>query len=464
MDNQEPELTQIANAELLHTGHKLPEQSRVPNGFNVNQTSFNDIIHQWQPMGIRVNLNLPFTGNDKDFLFAIRNGPFIPQFDHKYSDYVAEYQNGKHTTSLTEVGEYAYNNMMPVSYAYAQAKTIQPDKSAIFITHYDQPPPLASFATMFRKWRGAMHYRIRVVAGFTTQGYVFTTMYRNVRRPPMIVDRSKFAMPVIGQDSSYRQGMVNSYVMGDTAMFRHFEVQVPFEYPQPYYDQFNWIANRTRPSKFFEKIVDKNNFNTLACIYNEPFGDNFVLFGLRGKLESSVSGSQISFELEYRAGDDFQFSDPFLPIDRMYTKLTEASDLSYITSPSNDWFSDGYKCSKSSQSGGSSMSPTLARKNQIQTISADDMTQKLLAVRNQEIAQQREEELKRREEELRQREEQQRIRDEADRLARAKQLQAQTAARSRKPRSTEDEGQDEVDPVYEEHKPLRKSLRDVLNF
>lgn len=463
MDNQEPQLTQISNLEMLHSGHKLPEQSQTPNGFNVNPTSFSDLIHQWQPMGIRVTLNLPFTGNDKDFLFAIRNGPFIPQFDYSYTDYQNKRATGADppTNVLIPINEYAYNNMMPVTYAYSQAQSIDPNQSAIYITHYDQPPPLASFSTMFRKWRGTMHYRIRVVAGFTTQGYVFTTMYRNVRRGPMVVNRAKYAASVVGQDSSYRQGMVNSYVMGDTAMFRHFEIQVPFEYPQPYYDQFNWIANRTRPHLIFRSTNDPSRTTTISSIYNEPFGDNFILFGLRGKLESSVSGSQISFELEYRAGDDFQFSDPFLPIDNLILKLTSKSNKDTITSPSNSWSSNGFFAQKN-------LVAASDKKDEPDetVIPANEMTEKLLAIKQQELIKQQEEaairqrELEEREARIRQIEEQERERarrtQEAQRTA--------TASRARKPRSLDEDGLDTVDPAFEEMKPLRKSLRDVLQF
>lgn len=431
MDNQEPELTQISNLELLHSGHKLPEQSLIPSTPAINETSINDIIHQWQPMGIRVSMNLPFIGNDKDFLFAIRNGPFIPQFDYSYTDYM---DTGDKLTSIS-LNEYAYTNMMPVTYAYSQAKQINPDEAPIFITHYDQPPPLSSLSTMFRKWRGTMHYRIRVVAGFTTQGYIISTMYRNVRRYPLLVNRANYAASVIGQDSSYRQGMVNSYIMGDTAMFRHFEVQVPFEYPMPYYDQFNWIANRTRPSMFFltKQSGDDLVTNVKASVFNEPFGDNFILFGLRGELQSSVQGSKISFELEYRAGDDFQFSDPFIPIDNLYLKTTEASDLKYSQSPSSSWESNGYIHYPRTKDILNEKKTSTTPK----TIPADEMTQKLLSIKNQERER-----------------------------ARQEQLRAQSA-RVRAPQRTirsADEPDDVEEETSSEVKPLRKSLRDVLNF
>lgn len=434
MDNQEPELTPISNLELLHSGHKLPEQSLIPDVPAINQTTVNDIIHQWQPMGIRVSMNLPFVGNDKDFLFAIRNGPFIPQFDYTYKDYV----NKNKTSTISNINEYAYTNMMPVTYAYAEGKQIDPDQAPIFITHYDQPPPLSSLSTMFRKWRGTMHYRIRVVAGFTTQGYIISTLYRNVRRPPLIVNRANYAASVLGQDASYRQGMVNSYVMGDTAMFRHFEVQVPFEYPMPYYDQFNWIANRTRPSMFFltnDNGTDPPTTSTISTIYNEPYGDNFLLFGLRGELQSSVQGSKISFELEYRAGDDFQFSDPFLPIDILYLKSTYDSDLTYSQSPSTSWESTGYTHRKRA-------SQVKQQQQSERVIPADQMTDKLLAIKNQE--------------EVRRRSEQQR----------QQQLQQRQTRRGKRDVSDdeEDEHQEKEPDIREDVKPLRKSLREVLNF
>ena len=261
MDNEEPVLSEIANSQISHDGHKLPEQSRVattqvPRGFDVDH-----LIKQWQPMGIRVKLAVPFYGNDKDYIFAIRNGPFIPSNTYIYSDSSGEATidtatgfpdpSKRKLTSTQTYNSYAWNNMINVTHAYdaIQTSSEAEDKIPVTITQYDEPPILSSLATMFRRWRGTMHYRLRVVAGFTTQGYIFVTLVRNSPSLVICSNPNSTLRGIKREDASYRESMINSYVMGDTAMFRHFEFQVPYEYPTPYYDQFAWIGKRTRDRK-----------------------------------------------------------------------------------------------------------------------------------------------------------------------------------------------------------------------
>lgn len=159
-------------------------------------------------------------------------------------------------------------------------------------------------------------------------------------------------------------------------MFRHFEVEVPFEYPVPFYDQFNWIANRTRPANNFMYASNDKGERSIARlrnIRNEPHGDNFILFGLRGKLESSVQNSQITFELEYRAGDDFQFADPFLPFNEHYLKPYadyKNQDIKIIQVPSDQYQTDGlhyYQKAGTTQEVRTNFRPTQPPQNPLQT-------------------------------------------------------------------------------------------------
>lgn len=356
MSNEEPQYTQEQNVEVPSESHKLPEQSRIPECSIPRPFTFEHLIHQWQPMGIRVTLNLPFTGNDQDYLFAIRNTPFIPSMFYTYKDSSAETAytatgnlldpTKRKLTTLDTYQSYGFNNLRPVLHAGPKFATVEPDQSAIYITQYDQPPILASIATMFRKWRGTMHYRVRTVAGFTTQGYIFSSLVRNSPGIIGVYPTQNTVPGVQREDASYRESMINSYVMGDTAMFRHFEVEVPFEYPVPFYDQYNWIANRTRPANNFMWGTKDNvrEVQRIRNIRNEPHGDNYLLFGLRGKLESSVQNSQITFELEYRAGDDFQFADPFLPYNNQYLiPYADFKDkaVKIVQVPSKDYTTDG---------------------------------------------------------------------------------------------------------------------------
>ena len=192
-----------------------------------------------------------------------------------------------------------------------------------------------------------MCYRIRTVAGFTTQGYPFVTSLKNRPSRIGIYDSFKILPAIPRFDGSYREGMINSYIMGDTAMVRHFEFSMPFEYPVPWYDQLAWIARRVRPSQNFYVDPTTKKFVQLSSLVNEPHGENYACVGLRGALNTSVNESQITFELEYRAGDDFQFSDPALPLGPIFNAHNHNNNSGRrafeITVPSKEFTTDGLK-------------------------------------------------------------------------------------------------------------------------
>lgn len=339
MNNEEPELTQIANLQISHEGHKLPEQAQVASTSIPRPFTFMTLINQWQPMGVRVVLNIPFIGNDRDFLFAIRNGPFIPRFDKMYKD--AGLYNDAGTANDLTINSYAFNNMKNV--LHATKKWREPptsEKESIYITYYDYPPVLAELATMFRKWRGSMEYRIRVISGFSTQGYLFAGLLRNSPSYAAVFDQYKVLNSVARQDDSYREVMQNSYIMSDTSMFRHFKIHVPYEYPSPWYDQYRWIGNRSRPAELFQAGGTDDPYKASNMIFNEPHGDNFIVIGMRGSLNTSVNQAQISFELEYRAGEDFQFADPGLPTGD-FLKPASGKTLPSVQYPDKKYKSDG---------------------------------------------------------------------------------------------------------------------------
>jgi hypothetical protein len=339
MNNEEPELTQIANLQISHEGHKLPEQAQVAVSSIPRPFTFMTLINQWQPMGVRVVLNIPFIGNDRDFLFAIRNGPFIPRFDKVYKD--AGLYNAVAEAPDIEINSYAFNNMKNVLHATKKWKDPPAEeKESIFITYYDYPPVLAQLATMFRKWRGSMEYRIRTISGFSTQGYLFAGMLRNSPSYTGVFNQYKVLNSVARQDDSYREVMQNSYIMSDTSMFRHFKIHVPYEYPSPWYDQYKWIGNRSRPSELFQTGGEGDPIQAANTVWNEPHGDNFIVVGMRGSLNTSVNQAQISFELEYRAGEDFQFADPGLPIGDFLVPASKKTIVS-VQYPDKTMESDG---------------------------------------------------------------------------------------------------------------------------
>lgn len=373
MNAEEPIEAIGQNQNISTTGKPLQELARITQTPMPRQISILNLIHQWQPMGFRVVLNLPFVGDDKNFLFYIRNGPFIPippnlnnYLDDSYRPNPEIYQ-GKCST-------YAWNNMRPVYLFRSEAEEFpdydDPAKEfPVTITQYDMPPIIATLAQAFRRWRGDMQYRIRVVAGFATQGYLIITPLKNVFVPIGIYNPFKLAPEIKRQDLSYRPAMMNSYALADTSMYRHVEVTFPYDYPTSYYDQYAWMARRSAPATYFSVYngAGKPPVHPVQQdfgVESEPHGDNFIGIGLRGNLAATQSGSQIEFELEYRCVEGFQFADPFLLPWKSHLSARNAinSDAIPVAIPSRNRTTDGIGlCSKPAATLSSRLASTLGR-------------------------------------------------------------------------------------------------------
>lgn len=345
----QPDKALNENQSFGNTGETIPEQAQVATATMPRQMSVFNLIYQWQPMGFRVILDLPFIGDDQNFIFAIRNGPFIPQRTVKpHYDIIMSVGNTElNRGGWTEgVMSFAYNNMIPVILP-SDDSTNYPDpaKPPITLTNYDYPPTIASIAQSFRRWRGDMQYRIRMVAGFATQGYVMCSSLKNVFSPVGIYNQFKTAPTLQRQDISFRPAMQNSYALSDTSMFRHLELTYPYDYPTPYYDQYAWISRRVVPSYQFmpNDILNPGKYSLRnRLVQTEPHGDNWIVFGIRGDLEASEVGSQVVFELEYRCMEGFQFADPFLPpklITQPFSDMPKNRRVYRV--PNSKWTSDG---------------------------------------------------------------------------------------------------------------------------
>lgn len=262
----------------------LPEQpNKIVPLINTQRIfGLQDLIHRWQPTGFRVVINLPFQGNDQDYLFMIRPQPFIPY----PGDFGKNADNAINDLSI-------WNAFRPVVHgAITQPSVIN---SPISISQHSPPPILSTLATAYRYWRGSLKYRIRAVTNFTTQGYLFYTMLKNTTDVPGVYNPFGVQPPFNRSDISYLPDMMNNYVSLDLSQMRHAEIQVPFEYPVPFRDTYEEIY-------LASQLQDK--FVTVTI----PTGRNLIALGLRGAINSQSTTNQAIFEIEYCAGEDFQFS------------------------------------------------------------------------------------------------------------------------------------------------------------
>lgn len=310
MNAEEPLQAPLQNLQIGAPSGSLPETHELRVVHSIPRPiSFFSLIHQWQPMGIRIIINTPFVGDDANFLFFIRNGPYIPRWD---KDIFRE--SG---TFRQNVGIFHFNNTRPVFLGVdnlvgrkSGSPPEYPKDYRISLTHYDYPPIFSTLAQCFRKWRGDISYRLRMTASFATQGYILGTILKNTTVPIGIYDEYKYSPTPLTMDSSYREAMANAYTMSDVSMFRHLELTVPFDYPVKYYDQYHWFSQRLDP--LVTRLTSNPNFK-VARVVTEPHGDNFVAIGLRGELSSTQPSGRIIFDLEYRAVEGFQFASPGIP-------------------------------------------------------------------------------------------------------------------------------------------------------
>lgn len=330
--NEEPALSELANIQLTEPSKPIPEQVSFRPVAIPRPVSFLSIIHQWQPMGIRVVLDLPFVGDDSRGIFYIRNGPYIP--DHRDKWYMND---------GTDISVYAFNSMNAVmSLAGGSA---YPKNFPVHFTYYDSPPLLSQISRCFRRWRGDMQYRIRVVSGFVTQGYLLAGPLKNSPYSPGQYNEYTTSPIVFQTDStSFKPIMQNAYLMSDSTMYRHLEITYPYEYPTPWYDQFQWIENRTAVSSIVTDSAKKRWAHPMPFL--EPFADNWLVLFSRGALQTNQASSQITFELEYRAVEGFQFADPNLPPynihypkSAMLNMVNPWANVKII--PASNWTSDG---------------------------------------------------------------------------------------------------------------------------
>lgn len=327
MDNieLEKERTDVIDQQPINDATTLPEQPGTPSGTTPNIFDLNHFITTWQPMGIRIAINLPFIGDDATPLFYIRANPFIPYYQNRSPTYI-----------------YTLSNTFPIHLGSRNTSLIA-DDLGIQVTQYDNPPPLAVLARSFRRWRGSLQYRIRTVGNFTQQAYLQAWPIYN-RVPSVGIHNPYATNPILPlKDDTFMEGMLNSYVMSDLSFQRHIEVQAPFQYPIKYFDQYQWLARTVTPPDF-EADTTTGKITVTSPPDNSPTGENWIAVAVRGTIAAQTTG-QITFELEYRGGDDFQFADPFLldtDFNAPIRNWRNSSALNKIYSwPDKTLFSDG---------------------------------------------------------------------------------------------------------------------------
>lgn len=273
----------------------------VPNLGARHALGIRPLISQFMPTGYRVIVNLPFIPNGKNYLFMIVHTPVImPMQPRNPAGWI--WLKGNNDIVLFDPP----SDDLSTSF-------FRPIPSGISIAQYQEAPPLGVLSRYFRFWRGSIDYHIRVTSNFATNGYLRTSKLRQIGIKSGQFNRYAQCPSLMKRDYSTTESLMNSYVRMDASMFRHCEVTSPYEYPVDEIDNQLWFGNRSYfPSDDTTTRVEQ--------VFADMIGVEAV-----GTLENVVGTGQMTFEIEYRAGDDF---DMFVPVPMTNSAFDTNSRLS----------------------------------------------------------------------------------------------------------------------------------------
>lgn len=257
-------------------------------------------IYTWQPTGLRVVIDLPVVGNDKSFLFTLRNHPLILTpgmctfyFQRPCSVYGNLFPL-RHSTANSEEG-YTYSNVS--------------NSSITFVQH--SPPPLATWlALSHARWRGGISWQFRTTSQFTNQANCFVTKFPAINEDFAALDGqtvpcddgtdqpayTQTVEPILHRMTWYQDTFqASSFVNADLAVQRHVEIDVPFELPVPCVDTREMV-----------RYGSCTSYLTSQC---NPVFNQHVAFGLKGGIDAGSGPQQISFEIYMKLNPlDTQFA------------------------------------------------------------------------------------------------------------------------------------------------------------
>lgn len=294
MDSVEtPQLNLGENVDSAPIADAVPHTPAlaVPSSSIPRSLSFLDLYSCWQPMGVRVVVNLPYVANDSNALFVIRVNPFIPHLGDTIGDNI-----------------YAWANLFPVRHDLASTAEVITEgnlaSNAVTISQYGMPPNFSILSKCFRRWKGSIMYRIRTTSNFAVQGQIIAGMVRGLPILYGTRDPCRTEWPIVRPDVTLAEIMLNSHCISDLSMYRHLEILCPFVYQVDWYDQATRLLYG---SKAF------GDANTATADFCSPVGDNYLFVCARGVLAADGTSNQVAFELDYRPGPDFEFSEPMIP-------------------------------------------------------------------------------------------------------------------------------------------------------
>jgi len=234
------------------------------------------ITRRWQPTGYRVIVKMPYVSDDYNPMFGIVVNPYLPCQSTSNSKY--------------------YSPIYPLPNTSTGLVTENTEDIPIQIVRYDLPPPLSMLSTAFKFWSGSLKYRLRVVSGAFSQGYIVAGVKKGIQPtylwPGATLDHGTLQdcwRQSTSIDNSYSDFMINSYTMSDLALYRHLEIEVPYTLATPLFDQSNFLANLSTTTRIQPYLIPLD----------------MIIVGARGTMTPTTGTTELVIEVEYCGGDDF---------------------------------------------------------------------------------------------------------------------------------------------------------------
>jgi hypothetical protein len=293
----------------------LPEQPVTSIKFaSDNQVEFLDTSIRYQPVGQRLVIQLPYITDDNQPILAVRISPFM----------------GDSPISAARGGKNVYYTPF---YPLPGNEHVIINKPAVYMVKYDHPPALHYLACAHRFWRGSIKYLFRCVSNFTVQGYMRCGVIKGTISQEIITDFSDIGnslantnRKVWGCNDGNRRLTANAFVRSDLSMFRHIEVECPYENTEPFVDHYRWLSH-------LGDCMANSSVNQGS--YMPP--DNFIILAAGSPLTSPVEGSQLIYDIEIAAGLDFQVATEYFysksMIQSRLTGFHDGKDIQYPNAP-----------------------------------------------------------------------------------------------------------------------------------
>lgn len=287
-------------------------------------------IFTWQPCNIRILIKLPSVTNNLDPLCVVRANPLMMAPSYFRNAYCSGNNKGVgvlQTAMLPCFTPNVYND-------------------GVVITYYDAPPLLAILSMMYRKWRGGISFMFRAVANFTNQGIIMAAPAYNCNQPWQISNGQQIQQNGVAASTPIRLAMPgpslvtmqsNSFVLSDVSNNRHLEVTIPYRYPLPWYDQFQWLHSYMPHTMGEDTPQLEQEINLVGAngaikkVAVAP--QNFVTLLNKASINTGSQPNEIYYELFVKAEPDFEFADRFVLMNCFNPQWTARNDDKWITYP-----------------------------------------------------------------------------------------------------------------------------------